>query len=196
MAPIPREARTARARWIEAGLEALADGGPDAVRVEVVAARLGVTKGGFYGYFDGRPALLAEMLDEWERRCTHEILDRVDAEGGDPVERIRQVGRLTYTEDLHRIDLAVRTWARHDEAVAERLRRIDNVRMDFLRGAFATFVADPDEVEARSVLAFALTIGRHFIAADHPGRTRYEAVRLAGEYLLRPSAPLTPPAAP
>ncbi|MEU3821521.1 MULTISPECIES: helix-turn-helix domain-containing protein [unclassified Streptomyces] len=174
---------------MEAGLEVLAESGPDAVRVEALAARLGVTKGGFYGYFDGRPALLAEMLDEWERRCTRDILARVDAEGGDPADRLRRVGRLTSSDDLHRIDLAVRVWARRDEAVAERLRRIDNERMRFLRGMFGAFLTDPDEVEARSVLAFALAIGRQFIAADPSGVTTREAVELAGSYLLRPPSP-------
>ncbi|GAA4894203.1 TetR/AcrR family transcriptional regulator [Streptomyces coeruleoprunus] len=183
---MPAVARTPRARWIEAGLEALAEGGPEAVRVETLAARLGVTKGGFYGYFDGRPALLAEMLDEWERRCTRAIIAQVGAEGGDAADMIRRVGRLTFSEDFHRIDLAVRVWARHDEAVAARLRRIDNERMDFLRTMFGTFLTDPAEIEARSTLMFALAIGRHFIAADHPGRTAPEAIHLSAEYLLRP----------
>lgn len=154
--------------------------------MEALAARLGVTKGGFYGYFDGRPALLAEMLDVWERRCTREILARVDAEGGGPAERLRRVGQLTFSEDLHRIDLAVRLWARRDGAVAERLRRVDDERMRFLRGMFGAFLTDPDEVEARSTLAFALAIGRHFVVADHPGYTTAEVLELAGAYLLRP----------
>ncbi|MFH8369523.1 TetR/AcrR family transcriptional regulator [Streptomyces sp. NPDC018031] len=183
---MPPTARTPRSRWIEAGLDALAQGGPDAVRVEALAAGIGVTKGGFYGYFDGRPALLAEMLDAWEHRCTGAILEQVEDEGGDPAERIRRASRLTFSEDLHRIDLAVREWARHDPSVAERLRRVDNARMDFLRAMFGSFLTDPDDIEARSTLIFTLAIGRHFIAADHPGRTTREAVGLAGELLLRP----------
>ncbi|MFF4347115.1 TetR/AcrR family transcriptional regulator [Streptomyces sp. NPDC001530] len=184
---MPAVARTPRGRWIEAGLEALARGGPDAVRVETLATELGVTKGGFYGYFDGRPALLTEMLDEWERRCTKEVLAQVEAEGGDAAETFRRVGQLSFSEDLHRIDLAVRAWARQDESVATRLRRIDNERMDFLRKVFGTFITDPAEIEARSVLAFGLAIGRHFIVADHPGYTKREAIQLAGEHLLRPA---------
>jgi AcrR family transcriptional regulator len=179
-------ARTTRARWIEAGLRALVRGGPDAVRVESLATELGVTKGGFYGYFDGRPALLTEMLDEWERRCTRDVIAQVDAEGGDGAERLRRVGQLTSLEDLQRIDLAVRAWARHDQSVARRLRRIDNMRMDFLRKIFGSFITDADEVEARSTLALAFAIGGHFIVADHPGYTRSEAIRLARELLLRP----------
>jgi hypothetical protein len=58
--------------------------------------------------------------------------------------------------------------------------------MEFLRAMFGSLITDPDEVEARSTLAFALAIGRHFIAADHPGRTQPEAIQLAAELLLRP----------
>ena len=57
--------RTPRASWIEEGLRALAAGGPDAVRIELLAQALGVSKGGFYWHFDDRSALLDEMLDTW-----------------------------------------------------------------------------------------------------------------------------------
>ena len=40
--------RTPRSSWIEEGLRALAAGGPDAVRIELLAQALGVTRGGFY----------------------------------------------------------------------------------------------------------------------------------------------------
>ena len=70
--------RTPRNRWIEEGLRALAAGGPDAVRIEVLAQALGVTKGGFYGHFADRDALLEEMLDSWERMSIDEVLERVE----------------------------------------------------------------------------------------------------------------------
>ena len=50
--------RTPRERWIEAGLQALAAGGPDAVRIDPLAKALGVTRGGFYWHFENRDALL------------------------------------------------------------------------------------------------------------------------------------------
>ena len=56
--------------------------------------------------------------------------------------------------------------------------------MAYLRTLFGTFCADPAEVEARSVLAFSLAIGNHFMAADHDGRSRAEAVELAAQWLL------------
>ena len=61
--------RTTREQWIEQGLAALASGGPDSVRVEALAAALGVSKGGFYGQFADRAALLDAMLDTWDGRA-------------------------------------------------------------------------------------------------------------------------------
>ncbi|MGK5558378.1 TetR/AcrR family transcriptional regulator [Actinomadura kijaniata] len=178
-------ARTPREKWIEEGLRALADGGPGAVRVEALAKRLGVTKGGFYGYFADRDALLEAMLDTWERESTDEVIERVEREGGDPRTRARRAGMLTFSGDrLLPIDLAVRDWARRDAAVAERLRRVDDRRMALLREMIGTFCADPDEVEARSLIAFCVAIGAHFLAADHRGRTRAEVLARAGDLIL------------
>ncbi|MFD0362454.1 TetR/AcrR family transcriptional regulator [Nocardia sp. GCM10030253] len=182
--------RTPRSSWIEQGLSALAAGGPDAVRIEALAQALGVTKGGFYGHFADRNALLAEMLDTWERKSTDEVRAQVEREGGDAQTKIRRAGLLTFSTDRQLpIDLAVRDWARRDEAVAERLRRVDNYRMEYARELFGSICSDPDEIEVRSLLVFCLAIGNHFLAADHPGRTRHEVVVRAADFLLeRPRA--------
>ena len=174
--------RTPRSGWIEEGLRALAAGGPDAVRVEAMAQALGVTKGGFYGHFADRNALLEEMLDTWERRATDEALERVQRSGGDIRTRLRRAGVLTFSRELLPIDLAVRDWARRDPAVAERLRRVDNRRMEYLRLLFGALGAD--EAEARSTLAFSLMIGHHFMAADHGARSHEEVLELAARWLL------------
>ena len=176
--------RTPRGRWIEEGLRALAAGGPDAVRVEALAQALGVTKGGFYGHFADRNALLEEMLDTWERKATDEVLERVERQGGDARARLRRAGALTFSRELLPVDLAVRDWARRDPAVAERLRRVDNRRMDYLRLLFGAICPDQDEVEARSMLAFSLVIGHHFMAADHGARSHADVLELAASWLL------------
>ncbi len=178
--------RTPRRAWIEEGLRALAAGGPDAVRVEALAKALGVSKGGFYGHFDDRRALLEDMLDTWERRTTDEVLARVEREGGDARTKIRRAGELTFSPrgGLRAIDLAVRDWSRRQPAVARRLRRVDNRRMDYLRSLFATFCGGSDEVEARAMLAFSLLIGNHFIAADHGTWSRAEVLELTLGRLL------------
>lgn len=178
------QTRTPRSTWIDAGLNALAAGGPDTVRVEPLAQALGVTRGGFYWHFPSRQAFLDEMLDVWEYRSTDETLDRVEKNGGAAREKVRRAGMLTFSRELLPIDLAVRDWARRDPVVAKRLRRVDNRRMAYLRAMIGSFVDDPDDVEARCMMAFSLAIGGHFIAADHGGRSRRQVLERATRRLL------------
>jgi AcrR family transcriptional regulator len=172
--------RTPRSSWIEEGLLALAAGGPDAVRIELLAQALGVTRGGFYWHFDDRRALLEEILDAWERASVDEVIARVEREEGDATAKLRRLSALAASSDEPlRTDLAVRDWARREPAVAERLRRVDNRRVAYLRTLFAAFSADADDVEARCLVFYSLWIGSHFIAADHGARRRADVVKLA-----------------
>lgn len=175
--------RTPRATWVEEGLRALAAGGPDAVRIENLARSLGVTKGGFYWHFDGRAALLDEMLDTWERVLVDAVIDRVERKGGDGRAKLRHLFALA-TDDAVTVDLAVRDWARRDAGVAERLRRVDNRRIEYMRTLFGSFCADEAEVEVRCLIAFSLWIGNHFVAAEHGQRSRADVLRMVFRRLL------------
>ncbi|MFF5447701.1 TetR/AcrR family transcriptional regulator [Streptomyces sp. NPDC012888] len=180
--------RTPRDRWIDEGLRALARGGPEAVRVEVLAQRLGVTKGGFYGYFRNRAALLEEMLDTWERGVAQDVIERIERDGGDARERLGRlfdfVGSAETPVTDAGVELAVRDWARRDEGVADRLRRADNRRMDYLRRLYGAFCPDEGDVEARCLITFSLRIGDHLIAADNGPRSRADVLAAVRERLL------------
>jgi AcrR family transcriptional regulator len=179
--------RTPRSSWIEEGLRALGAGDPDAVRIESLAQALGVSKGGFYWHFRDRQSLLEEMLDAWERTWVDEVIEAVEAEDGDARSRLRRLFELAVASggELLKIELAIRNWARRSEAVAERLRQVDNRRMDYMRSLFGAICEGDDEVEARCLLAFSLFIGGHFVSADHGGRSRAQVLELALEWLTR-----------
>jgi len=170
---VPAQTRTPRASWIDEGLRALAGGGPDAVRVEPLAQALGITKGGFYWHFEHRNALLEEMLDRWEHVMVDDVIERVDAGGGDAAARLRRLfGLGASVDDLLAIELAIRDWARRDADVAARVLRVDNKRMDYMRGLFGELFSDPADVERRCFVVMAIFVGNHHIAAQHGRRTR------------------------
>ncbi len=91
----------------------------------------------------------------------------------------------TWPASCLKIELAIRNWARRDKAVAKRLKRVDNRRMDYMRSLFGAICEDDDDVEARCLLAFSLFIGGHFVSADHGVRSRAEVLELALEWLTR-----------
>ncbi len=183
--------RTPRGAWVEAALRALAAGGPEAVRIEALAAALGVSKGGFYWHFADRRALIEEMLDTWEKAVVEDVIERVESETAEPRAKLRQLSelasRLASSRDGLAVELALRDWSRRNTDVAERLRRVDNRRMEYMRSLFGQFCTDEDDAEARSMLAFSLFIGSNFIAAQHGDKTRSQVLQLAVDRLLSES---------
>jgi AcrR family transcriptional regulator len=178
-------ARTPREAWIEEAQRSLAAGGPEAVRVESLAKRLGVSKGGFYWHFDDRAALLEEALDAWEKAGTEDVIATVEGGPADPRAKLRRLFELAPTaKRLFAVELALRDWGRRDRAVARRLRRVDERRMDYLRSIFAGLGLGAEAVEARSLLAYSLFVGSYFVTAKPAGRSRREALALAVESLL------------
>ena len=177
--------RTPRGAWVHAALQALAAGGPDAVRIEALAVDLAVSKGGFYWHFADRQALLEEMLDAWEKAGTEDIIARVESQPADPRAKLQRLFDLTSSPEGLAVELAVRDWSRRDSDVAERLRRVDNRRIGYIRSLFSQFCADEDDVEVRSMLAYTLVIGSYFIAAEHGDKTRSQVLQLAIDRLLR-----------
>jgi AcrR family transcriptional regulator len=186
---VPAPLRTSRDAWVDAGLNALAVGGPEQVRVESVAAALGVTKGGFYHHFADRRALLAAMLLRWESLLVDRAIEVVEDRGGDAHDRLRSLfGYAGSSPRLRAVELAVRDWARREPEVATRLARVDERRMDFLRVLFAQVckdAADPAaEAEARCLLTMALFVGQPFLAVTHGDRRREDVLHDALALLL------------
>src|SRR3546814_7811782 len=81
--------------WAEAALDAIAGGGLDAVAVEPLARRLGVTKGSFYWHFANRDALLRAALQRWEQTETDDIVARIGPESDPYVRIVKLLSRRT-----------------------------------------------------------------------------------------------------
>ena len=107
--------------WIEAGFKEIARSGVEGVRVEVLAKNLGVTKGGFYRRFRDRAALLDGMLQNWRAGRIAAIEQQTSLDGATARDRLRALIRL-YSERMNTegmaVELAIRQWARSDEAAA------------------------------------------------------------------------------
>ena len=174
--------------WIDAAFAALAEGGPDAVRVEALAASLGVSKGGFYWHFSNRGDLLERVLDTWEQVVVDTVISTVDAAQSEPRQKLEELFELALafvsSGPGMKVELAVRDWARRDAAVAKRLKRVDDRRMDYMRSLFRPISVDDEDAEARCLMTFTLFVGNPLVTVEHPGSSRQRVVRRALEQLL------------
>jgi AcrR family transcriptional regulator len=165
------EDRLTRQDWLTAALGALARDGVAALRVEPLAKRLGVTKGSFYWHFADRPALLASVLAEWERRATDAVIVEVEAAGGDASARLGLLFRIAASAD-GRLDRAVRAWAANDAGAAAVQGRVDARRLAYLEMQFAALGLSAGEGAARARLAYQSVIGGFVLGIARPAEER------------------------
>jgi AcrR family transcriptional regulator len=179
------------ARWIEAGLDELAAGGVDRVRVEVVAERLGVTKGGFYRRFKDRRALLDALLDTWSRGRIAAVDQQFALDGAGPAERLQSLVKL-YSERVSAhgiaIELAIRQWARSDKAAAAAVARVDLHRLRSIEALYEKMGIAAREAEARAVLFYSFLFGQSLLFLDHPPRKRASLIAACSDMLMHAGA--------
>lgn len=130
-------------RWIAAGLTALAEDGPPALKAEPLARRLGTTKGSFYWHFADVPAFHAALLDAWAEQAAQMLLTSDDP---DPRHRLRAFAKAA-TGEAALLDPAIRAWARSEPLAAETLARVDAAREAHLSALLAEIgMPNPDFV--------------------------------------------------
>jgi AcrR family transcriptional regulator len=161
-------ARITRNDWLAGAFAALAEGGIDALRVESLAERLGVTKGSFYHHFADRRALHMAMLDEWERAGTDQIIRDVDQASIDPVERVRALAHRTLTTDptADSIENAIRAWAAIDPTVEAATTRVDDRRIKYTVALLRSTGLTAAIAQRRARLLYRLLIGEYFWRAS------------------------------
>jgi AcrR family transcriptional regulator len=175
-----------RNAWIGGAFDVLCEGGIDALRVEPLAKRLGVTKGSFYHHFENRRALHLAMLEEWERRGTGAIIDEVEGATDDPVAQLRSLAARTFASDpvSDAIETAIRSWAVNDDVVAAATARVDSRRLQFVVNVLRHAGLTRPLAERRARLMYRVLIGEFFWrTTGGPASTKKELDEMA-ELLL------------
>ena len=177
-------------KWIEAGLSALARGGIDEVRVEVLAKDLGVTKGGFYRRFADRRALLDAILDTWARGRIAAIEKQAKLEDGSARERLLELIRL-YSETVNprgmAVELAIRQWSRGDEAAAEKVARVDKARLKNVALLYRALGFEPEQAGAQAFLFYSFIFGQSLLQMTPGSRRRRNLIAACSAVLTSPS---------
>lgn len=157
--------RLDREAWVLAGLDALEEGGTDAVSASALAKQLGVTRGSFYWHFDSRDELLRAVLDRWERDHSDAVLDALGAVA-DPRERLRLLvdAATSKPPSLFVQLLAAQT---REPLAAEVLNRSRARRVDFLARAYREAGLAPAAARRRALAAYAAYVGlAQLVSAD------------------------------
>ncbi|MDG4664494.1 TetR/AcrR family transcriptional regulator [Mycobacterium sp. 236(2023)] len=155
--------------WIHAGYALVADDGLEALKVDRLCARLGVTKGSFYWHFKDIAAYRAALVRAWA-----ELRDLDRSHFGEighlaPRERLAQMMASLLSERQWTLERAMREWARTDPLVADSVRAADHLVLKAVRQAFHDAGFDGDDADVRANATFAAGIGFLHISDAPPG---------------------------
>lgn len=145
--------------WLKAAFAVLAQQGIEAVRVEVLAREMGVTKGSFYWHFQNRAELLTELLRQWATET--EKLIEFASKAATPLERLQDlfgaISTIAVAGGLP--DSAIFLWSRQDGQVAEQVQQVEQKRLNFLLQTLVAYGLQPDEAAWRAELAYLAFLG-------------------------------------
>ena len=145
--------------WQLAALEVIGEQGVDAVSVEGLARRIGVTKGSLYWHFANRDALVAGALGLWEQRATADIIERL-GHVDDPTQRLERLFVETFGGALSALDVAL--LARVDDPlVGPVVRRVTQARIGFVEQAYRELGFGRARAARQARIVYATYIG-HF----------------------------------
>jgi AcrR family transcriptional regulator len=173
--------------WIRCGFAELARSGVEGVRVEVLAKNLGVTKGGFYRRFRDRAALLSDMLTEWSAGRIAAIEQQASLDGESARDRLKALIRL-YSERMNTegmaIELAIRQWARSDEAAAQAVASVDAARLKNVAQLYRATGLEAEEADAQAFLFYCFIFGQSLLFLERGPRKRAQLVAKSAAKLL------------
>ncbi len=149
-----------RRRWLEEGLALLEEAGAEALTIESLTSRLGVTKGSFYHHFANYQVFQERLLEFWEEEGTLRIIQWAEQEAS-PSEKL---ARVMYAS-LHpsRLDVALRAWALRDEQVRVHQQRIDQQRLAYLEAVVFATRADHLYAQQLARVLYSLYVGSQHI---------------------------------
>lgn len=151
--------------WIEAAQRTLVDEGISGLKVDRLANRLGVTRGGFYHNFKDRDEFFDQIVRHWEETCRFLPDDPPPAKASDAVEWLdRMTARLIESDGYdYQFDLAVREWARADQRAEWAVERADRERLETLQRFFEAIGYDAEHAAIRARVFYYHQIGYYAI---------------------------------
>jgi AcrR family transcriptional regulator len=173
-----------RQDWIDAAIGTLVDKGIEAVKVDAIAKSLQITRGSFYWHFKNLDDLLNAIVQEWQAINTEDVMDRVEAEGGKPSQRLWHLFKIA-AEDDDRLEKAMRIWAIHDVRAAAAIERVDRQRLAYLQHLFLQIGFSETDAQVRAQVAYSVRLGWFIMALPSTRSKRLTEIQLVHTILTQ-----------
>lgn len=151
--------------WVATARRALIEEGVVGLKVDRLATRLGVTRGGFYHHFKDRDALIEALLAQWRAACRFTPPSTAHETAAEAASWFETFSHWLIEEALydHAFDMAVREWARSEERAASAIAEADAERIATIARLFRTLGYAEPEATIRGRVFYYHQIGYYSI---------------------------------
>lgn len=166
-----KQKRLGKKDWINAALDTLYTSGISAVRIEVLARELRVTKGSFYWHFKDLAALKVQMAEVWKATQLGFLTDMKTRQTGIAEKDLRALIDFTVSKDS-RHDIGIRAWSLHDKAVEKVVRDIDKARLKYIETIFSKMGFQGEDLQNRTRVLYFYQVGDYITGKLDPEKQR------------------------
>lgn len=117
--------------WIDFALRTLAREGFDALKAEVLARKLGVSRGSFYWHFADLGAFHSRVIARWRDVATEAIIVDVERYAARE-ERLGALLRHAFGRSAA-LEMRMRSWADNNSEAARALADVDRRRQEYIK---------------------------------------------------------------
>jgi AcrR family transcriptional regulator len=177
-------AQLSRRRWLAEGFALLEEAGAEALTIESLTNRLGVTKGSFYHHFTNYQDYKKSLLEFWEEDGTLRIIQWAE-QGVSSPEKLARV--LQASVHPYRLDVALRAWALQDEEVRVHQQHIDQRRLEYLEALVFATRADRIVAQQLARVLYSLYVGSQHIVPPIQGEDLGALYQLVQQWFAKES---------
>lgn len=147
--------------WLDAAYDALLEGGVDAVKIQLLAAKLKLSRTSFYWFFKDREALLSSLVDRWRQKNTGNLINQAQAYAETACEATLNVFDCWLDTALFdsRFEFAMRSWALQSPDILAEVQAADQARLAALKSMFERFGRSSEDADVRARTLYLVQIG-------------------------------------
>jgi len=102
--------------------------------------------------FKNRDDLLRQLLDYWAHELTAVVTVNPQLLALKPKSRLTRTAEMILDYELTRYEIAIRQWAVQDTEAARAVRKVNRIRLDFVRKALSELGFTGDDLDMRTML--------------------------------------------
>jgi len=143
--------------WIDFGLRTLAREGFEALKADVLARKLGVSRGSFYWHFADLHDFHARVIQHWRQAATEAIITDLERYGSRE-QRLDALLRRAFGQHTA-LEVRVRAWADSNAEAAGAVRDMDRKRRTYIERLLTEAGIPPPVAATRALLLYWAYLG-------------------------------------